>query len=541
MKLYTRTTSEAVSPSQSEKGDVLYNKDADLLAQIGYKEELARRYSTLQIFGVAFSIMGLLPSIATTMSIGLESGPAGLVWGWLVSGFFIFTLGALMTVLGSSIPTSGGLYFYTHYFASEKFLVPLSFVIGCSNTLGLCGGICLILYGFAVQILSAVYVSRPDTFVITNAKTYGVFAAAVISAVALSTISTKRAAVLQTVSIGANVFIIILFLIAVPIGARKNGFNNGSFIFGKLENTRDWSQGWSFMLLWMPAVWTIGAYDSVIHCSEEAKHPQQSIPWGILGSISVCWIVGWIICIVCCACIKDGDTAAVLATDTGSVMAQIIYDALGKKWCIAFMALILVCQYLMGISIVFAASRQLWAFSRDDGFPVIYNWLKYVDPMVKEPIRAVIVTGILALLLGLLVLINGTAGSGALFSLAVACNMLSFGVPSLMVLLPHGRAKFVPGPFYLGNTLTTVVHTTAVAWAGYIIVMSMFPDNKEVDKDLMNYTVAINGGAWLVSIVYFYIHGRKVYRGPKSNLDSIDGEILTNLNPVSTKLKRDII
>ena len=39
--------------------------DVELLAQIGYKQELNRHYSTLQVFGIAFSIMGLLPSIAS--------------------------------------------------------------------------------------------------------------------------------------------------------------------------------------------------------------------------------------------------------------------------------------------------------------------------------------------------------------------------------------------------------------------------------------------------------------------------------------------
>ena len=49
-------------------------------------------------------------------------------------------------------------------------------------------------------------------------------------------------------------------------------------------------------------------------------------------------------------------------------MAQIIYDALGKKWAVAFMSLIAVGQYLMSVSIMIALSRQIWSFARDDGF-----------------------------------------------------------------------------------------------------------------------------------------------------------------------------
>jgi amino acid transporter len=270
--------------------------DEELLAQIGYKQELDRHYSTLQVFGIAFSIMGLLPSITSTIGVGLESGASGFVWGWFTSGFFIFCTGVSMTVLGSSIPTSGGLYYYTNYFAPDLFRVPLSFLIGCSNSIGLIGGICSISYGFAAEVMSAVFISMDGDFSITNAKLYGVFAACVISDVIITCLATKHAAKLQTASIVVNVFLIIFFIIVIPVGVSKNGeFNDASFIFGKLENSRDWNSGWSFVLSWLPAVWTIGAFDSVIHCSEEAKNAQKAVPWGILGSISACWVLGWVI------------------------------------------------------------------------------------------------------------------------------------------------------------------------------------------------------------------------------------------------------
>lgn len=51
-----------------------------LLATLGYKQELRRHYSTLEIFAVAFSIMGLLPSIASTLAFSMPAGPVGMVW-----------------------------------------------------------------------------------------------------------------------------------------------------------------------------------------------------------------------------------------------------------------------------------------------------------------------------------------------------------------------------------------------------------------------------------------------------------------------------
>jgi hypothetical protein len=40
------------------------------------------------------------------------------------------------------VATSGGLYWWTHFFASPKTRNALSFLVGYSNTIGLVGGLC---------------------------------------------------------------------------------------------------------------------------------------------------------------------------------------------------------------------------------------------------------------------------------------------------------------------------------------------------------------------------------------------------------------
>lgn len=128
-----------------EGGVVLASEaDAELLAKMGYKQELKRNFSTLEVFGIAFSIMGLLPSIASTLSFSLPAGPAGMVWSWFVASGCIFMVGLAMADMGSAMPTSGGLYWWTHYFGSPKTRNYLCFLVGYSNSLGLIGGLCSI-------------------------------------------------------------------------------------------------------------------------------------------------------------------------------------------------------------------------------------------------------------------------------------------------------------------------------------------------------------------------------------------------------------
>lgn len=69
-------------------------------------------FTMIEVFGIAFSIMGLLPSIASTLAYSIPAGPVGMVWGWFLASMFIFFVGLAMADLGSAMPTSGGLYWW---------------------------------------------------------------------------------------------------------------------------------------------------------------------------------------------------------------------------------------------------------------------------------------------------------------------------------------------------------------------------------------------------------------------------------------------
>lgn len=496
--------------------------DGQLLAEIGYKQELKRQFSTLQVFGVAFSIMGLLPSIASVMGGGLTGGPVTLVWGWFIAAFFILLVGITMAENASAIPTAGGLYYWTYYYAPKGYKEIVSFVIGCSNSLALSAGVCSISYGFALEVLAAVVISRDGDFEVTTGKTYGIFAAVVVAQGVVTCLSSGLVARLQTLSIVSNVFIMILLFIALPIGAKVNrgGFNNGEFIFGTYQNFSDWNSGWQFCLAgFMPAVWTIGSFDSCVHQSEEAKDAKKSVPIGIIGSIAACWILGWLIIICLMACM-DSDISKVLDTDYEIILAQIVYDCLGKNWAIAFMALIAFCQFLMGASIVTAASRQIWAFARDDGLP-LSKYIKKVDKKYSVPFVAIIAACVASLLLGLLCL-DAAAAAAALFSLAVAGNNLAWSTPTFLR-LTWGRDLFRPGPFYLGKLWSPIIAWIGVVYQAFIIILVMFPSARHgLTPQTMNYACVIGPGLWILSWIYYMVYRKKYFHGPKSNLSDED-------------------
>lgn len=493
--------------------------DDELLALAGYKHELVRQFGPFNMIGVAFSIMSVLPSIASVLG-QIYTVNNGGIWGWAVASMFIFGVGLCMSELASAIPTAGGLYYWTYHYAPDSLRIPLSYLVGNTNSIALTSALCSIDYGFAKELLSIVYIAKDGDFDISRGIVYGVYAACIVSHVATACVASYGVAKLQSLSVICNVALVIFFIFTMLIGTETK--NDAKFVFGTVENLSDWGTGWSWVMNgFMPAIWTIGAFDSCVHMSEEAHNATKNVPIGILGSIASTGILGWLIIMVCSFCINP-DLASVIDTGSGQPMAQLVYDSLGKNWSIAFMVLICCCQWLMGASTITATSRQIWAFSRDNGLP-FSSIVKVVNSKLKVPIRAICFAGILALIIGLLCLINDTAAN-ALFTLYVCGNYFAWQTPIILRMFRQWSkdesVRFKPGTFYMGTILSPIVNIITICFTNFTIIMAMFPSSPDVDKDTMNYTVVLTCGTWILSMSYYFAYAHRTFKGPRNTLSN---------------------
>ncbi|KAJ5794758.1 hypothetical protein N7457_001357 [Penicillium paradoxum] len=520
-----RLSTATVNDSKPQAGDT------ELLATLGYKQELRRHYSTIQIFAVAFSIMGLLPSIASTLAFSMPAGPVG----WLAASCFIFIVSLAMLqsrelILGyqadmaSAMPTAGGLYFWTHYFAAEKWKNPLSFLVGYSNTIGLIGGICSIDYGFANMLLSVISLARDGNWSATRPIVYGTYVATVFSHGFIAIFFARIMPKIQSACIFLNIALVVATVIALPLGKAKNSppVNSGSYVFGEVQNLTSWPTGWAFIMAWLSPIWTIGAFDSCVHMSEEATHASRAVPLGIISSSGLCGILGFFSLAVIAASM-DTNIEGILGSKFGQPMTQIYYDALGKKGALGFMVVVMIVQFFMGLSIVLAASRQGWAFSRDGALPFssFFRKVSQHSLMRYQPVRMVCGIILASATIGLLCLID-EAAANALFSLAVAGNDLAWLTPILARLL-WGGDRFVPGEFYTGKYLSKPIGWISVIYMMFAIVLSMIPTGgPNPSPQNMNYTVVINGSLWLGALLYYYVYAKKTFKGPQTTVSPED-------------------
>jgi hypothetical protein len=91
--------------------------DEATLVALGYKQEFKREFSLWTTFCVSFAVLGLLPSVASTLYYGMGyAGTGGMVWGWLIALVFIQCVAMNMAELCSSMPT--------------RYVFSVSFVVG---------------------------------------------------------------------------------------------------------------------------------------------------------------------------------------------------------------------------------------------------------------------------------------------------------------------------------------------------------------------------------------------------------------------------
>jgi amino acid transporter len=205
--------------------------------------------------------------------------------------------------------------------------------------------------------------------------------------------------------------------------------------------------------------------------SEEALHAAKAVPLGIIWSAGSAFVLGFLVLSIIAATMNP-DVNVTLSTSFGQPMAQVYYDALGRDGALVFMAILCLIQFLIGLSLLVAASRQAWAFSRDGALP-FSGFFRHISKRIKyQPVRVICGLVVVCLMLGLLCLIN-SAATNALFSLFIASNYLSWGTP-IFCRIFWGQDQFRPGEFYTGR-LSKPIAYVAVVYLLFGVVLSMFP------------------------------------------------------------------
>jgi amino acid permease (GABA permease) len=484
--------------------------DEERLAQLGYQQELHRRLSGFSNFAVSFSIISILAGAITSYGIAMNAGgPLAITLGWLFVGIMVTFVALAMAEVCSAYPTAGALYWWAAALAKRN-KAAWAWSIGWFNFLGEVAVTAAIDFGAAIT--TSAFLSLTFDMEVTKGRTFLIFLILIAAHGLLNTFGVSLVRLLSDVSAWwhlIGVAVIVAVLAIVPDQHKPI-----SEVFFEVRNetgfTFPGAAFYAVLIGLLMAQYTYTGYDASAHVAEETHDAARAAPRGIVLSVVVSVIAGFVLLVAITWSIQDYD--AQRTTDLGLPPAQIFIDAAGHNLGTFLLFICVVAQFFCGMASVTANSRMSYAFARDGALPGSRLWKK-VNPRTGTPTNSIWLCVAISTLLVLPSLWNTTAYAAAT-SIAVIGLYIAYVGP---VLLRRRNPDFVPGPWNLGRW-SAVVGWIAIVWVVVICVLFILPVAGPITAANFNYTIVavavVLGGA----TVWWFASARKWFTGPKQNL-----------------------
>ena len=506
----------SASPTQA---DLPISDDEQRLAELGYKQELRRKWSGFSNFAISFSIISILAGCFTTFSQAWNNGgPVAISWGWPIISIFILIIGFCMSELVSAYPTAGGIYWW----AARMGKPVHGWFTGWLNLIGLIAVTASVDYGcatFLSYVLEAYFGWDSANLYLT----FLLFVVILAAHMAINIWGHNIIDVLQNVSVWwhvAGASAVVLILVIVP-----EKHQSLSFVFTERFNHSGYASGTYWFLVlplgFLLTQYTITGFDACAHVSEETIGASKAAARGLWQSIFYSAIGGWILLL---AFLFAANDVGAVDAKAGSVNA-IFATALSSGFYKAVIIISTVGQFFCGMSCITSMSRMTYAFSRDRAVPGWRLWSK-VDRN-GTPVNAIIGASVAGLVLTLPALYKSPTGAPTAFlavvSVAVIGLYLAFLIPIVLRLRMGDR--FVPGPWTLGSKYKVLGWIAVIE----IIVVSIYfilplgptaiPGNDGFTWTAVNYAplvlIVVVGGAAL----WWALGAKNWFTGPIRTVD----------------------
>ena len=510
------------------------SRDREQLHQLGYAQELRRGMRTFSNFAVSFTIISILSGCLTLFGFAMNvGGPAVMTLGWLFVGFFVTLVALGMAEVASSYPTAGGLYYWAAKLAPESGRngAKWSWFVGWFNLIGQVAVTAGIDFGLA--LFTTAFLNLAFGVEATPTNTIAVYGVVLVLHGLLNTFGIRLVTLLNDVSVWWHIVGVTVIVIVCVI-LNENTRTDLGTVFSKTVNNTGFeaSTGFGLMLLGIPlyvaligllnAQYTLTGYDASAHMSEETHNADTSAPRGIVFSVVVSVIFGFILLVAMNVGItpdtiftgKDGTMVDgyqhALETATGVPPVQIWIDAVGQSLGMVVLLLVIGAQFFCGMSSVTANSRMIYAFARDGAIPASSFWHR-INKRTRTPTNSIWLAAGGAFLLGLPYLYSPVAYF-AITSIAVIGLYVAYITPVFLRLLAGN--KFESGPWTLGRW-SRPIGIVATIWVAFIFVLFMLPQSFPVTIQTFNYTpvvfLVVLGGAAL----WYAVSAKNWFKGPK--------------------------
>ncbi|KAJ5092972.1 hypothetical protein N7456_008833 [Penicillium angulare] len=493
------------------------------MQRLGKAQQLKRNFRFYSILGFTTTLMATWESILLTSTYGLtDGGRAGMVYVYIGSFVGFFAAVISMAEIASVSPTSAGQYHWVSEFGPPRAQRFLSYLTGWLSVLGwqaAFASICF-LCGTLIQGLLVFNYSGDTGYVYNFHSWHGTLLTIAIAAVG-TLVNTYGAKFLPPLE-GVILFLHLGGFVAVlaTLWGMSSGTVPDHAVWKEFSNSGGWSSmGLACLVGQLTPIFSWTGPDAATHMAEEVQNASFVIPWCMVSTALVNGGLGFIILVT--LLYNMGPIADVLAPASGFSFLPAVHHATGSIAATnGVAAIILIMEVCSAISILATASRQTFAFARDNALP-FSNALAHINKRTQIPVTSVLVSTIITVLLSL-INIGSSAAFNAIASVMIAAlfttYILSIGAFIRARRLPGG---IPPSRFSLG-WLGMPINCFAVAWLCFSIIFTFFPTASNPTPVDMNWSILVFGVVVIFAIIQYLVHGRRIYEAPVTQVRKTD-------------------
>jgi amino acid transporter len=517
--------------------------DEQKLAELGYKQELHRGWSSFSNFAISFSIISVLAGCFTTYGQALKNGgPIAISIMWPLISVLILCVAFSMSELASAYPTAGGIY----YWASKLGGAGWGWFTGWFNLIGLvavvasvdyvCGTFLINLLGlygvhFLFNFPKAAGMTGSANVHYSAHVNFVIFGIILIAGGLINVFSSHLVSLFNNISVWWHVIgvaVIVVLLIAVP-----SEHASLSYVFGHRANVSGFGEHmyWYYVLPlgFLLTMYTITGYDASAHVSEETHGAAESAPKGIWRSVFYSAVIGWIVLLAITFAIQKSHEANIIKA--GFPALEIFATALSSSAAKAVVLISTVGQLFCGVACLTSASRMTFAFSRDGAVPGHNLWRRLGKN--RTPTWAVFFVVVCAMIVTIPAYFPNHLGTPVAFLAVTSISVIGLYIAYTIPVYLRWRmgARFETGPWTLGAKYKWV-NPIAFVWVGLCVIIFCLPFSPEgvffksgFNWSSVNYAPIVTIGTMLAVTLWYTISAKKTFKGPIRTIDQLDAEV----------------
>jgi amino acid transporter len=432
--------------------------DAARLDELGYRQELARRFRLFDNAALGFAAISPVVGLYAVVLVG--TAVAGPAWVWVLPVALAgqCLLLAVYAELASEFPIAGGAYQW-----SRRLMGPAYGWIG--------GWVAICAYGVANTTIA--YLGAPWLLTLAGVEpTPGRVVAAGFVLVAVCALAGALGVDVLGRAIRIGIAAEIVASVGIGLALLLVFRTQDVSILGRTmgaEATSGGSVGAGLLAALAVGGWVFIGFDACVSASEETRGATRHVPRAIW--IALLSVAGLVILNAVAVELAHPDPASIVAGRDADPVATAVVSSFGSWSTKPFAAVVLAAFVACGIAAQSLTARTIYSIARDGVLPAS-RFLRRVDRR-RSPIGAIAATTVVAwagLLLGL-----RSAAEGSLIAFGTAAIYVAFLLVAVAALVARVRGTWVPaGRVRLGRA-GVAINALAVAWLAFEAVNIAWP------------------------------------------------------------------